>query len=135
MGNQQEILKSINAIPSKDGYYINLETCEIYSTVKSGCFKKLSTYEHYVKNSNKAYMRCRLGKKHYLVHRLVLMVKYNRELLPTETVNHIDGNTLNNNSENLEIATHLEQVAHAVNTGLYCSGDAWYKARGLTRKE
>lgn len=61
------------------------------------------------------------------------MVKYSRVLLAHETINHIDGNTLNNLQGNLEIASHAEQVAHAVQNGLYCSGEEWYKARGLPR--
>ena len=38
----------------------------------------------------------------------------------------------NNVYENLELASHHEQVAHAVQNGLYCSGKEWYKARGLS---
>jgi len=35
------------------------------------------------------------------------------------TVNHIDGNTLNNNAENLEWITLAENIRHGFDTGLY----------------
>jgi len=41
---------------------------------------------------------------------------------------------LNNYLEyNLEIATHAEQIAHAVQNNLYCSGYEWHKAKGLSQ--
>lgn len=53
----------------------------------------------------------------YLVHRLVAKAfvpnPYNKP-----TVNHIDGNKLNNHYRNFEWATRQEQTTHAVNLGL-----------------
>lgn len=37
------------------------------------------------------------------LHRMLAEYKYQRKLLPTEVVNHIDGNPLNNDLDNLEI--------------------------------
>ena len=68
-----------------------------------------------------------------MVHHMVLMEKYGRFLKEGESGNHLDGNTENNSPDNLEIATHAEQVAHAVQNGHYCSGDTWYEARGLSK--
>lgn len=53
------------------------------------------------------------------VHRLVATT-----FLPNpgnkRTVNHIDGNKLNNTITNLEWATHSENTVHAIETGLIC---------------
>lgn len=53
-------------------------------------------------------------KKNFLVHRLVAQAFIpNRNNKPT--VNHIDGNKLNNNIKNLEWATNKEQTYHSIN--------------------
>ena len=57
------------------------------------------------------------NKKRYakMIHRLVAET-YLENI--NEQVNHIDGNKLNNNLENLEWVTASENLAHAVRTGL-----------------
>ena len=57
------------------------------------------------------------GTVHHRVHRLIA-----ETFIPNpdnkRTVNHIDGNKLNNKVDNLEWATHRENLAHARNIGL-----------------
>lgn len=69
-------------------------------------------------DNGQGYLRVQLrgiGKK--LVHRLVA-----EAFLPNpngkEQVNHLDGNKSNNRVDNLEWATHQENMAHADRTGL-----------------
>lgn len=55
--------------------------------------------------------------KRFFVHRLVascFLDDYKQDL----EVNHIDGNKLNNVIENLEIVTKIENIRHAIRTGL-----------------
>lgn len=71
--------------------------------------------------SQTGYWRVALWKhgkgKHFFVHRLVAMA-----FIPNpnnyELVNHIDGNKLNNNVENLEWCNLSQNVQHAYRTGL-----------------
>lgn len=59
----------------------------------------------------------RHDKKVFKIHRAVAETFIpNKEYKPT--INHIDGNKLNNNINNLEWATYSENTIHAVNNGL-----------------
>ena len=66
--------------------------------------------------SNKGYYMVALsckGKSHtYTVHKLV-MEHFNRCSMVGEVINHIDGNKLNNNIQNLEYVTQKENVQKA----------------------
>lgn len=57
--------------------------------------------------------------KTFLVARLVAFTFYNQDINDHNlTVNHIDGNRLNNNLENLELISLKENIQHAFRTGL-----------------
>lgn len=78
-------------------------------------------------------MRVKIDKKLQLLHRVLASIHVGRPLLKSEVVNHIDGNTVNNHLDNLEVVSQRENVQHATANNLYCSGDDWYKARGITK--
>ena len=85
--------------------------------------------------SNSGYKNITLvkGSKYQLfIHRLVAdAFIINNE--NKSTVNHKDGNKLNNNYENLEWATYSENNIHAIHTGLrcmkYCTGENQYASK------
>lgn len=64
------------------------------------------------------YARCNLGKNKKRVHRLVAMAFIpNPDNLPV--VDHIDGDKLNNNVENLRWVTQQENIQSAYDNGLF----------------
>jgi len=130
MGNQQVSQKNQFTIPAMSGYWVDV-LGNIFSN-KRGKIKQLTPYTHKGRG-HKLYLRVKINGKLQLVHRICASAYFNIPIDNIDTVNHIDANTLNNVYGNLELASHHEQVAHAVQNELYCSGDAWYKARGLSR--
>jgi hypothetical protein len=66
-------------------------------------------------------------KKDIRVHRAVYEAWWGE--LGTLQVNHIDGNKRNNSPANLEAVTPLENSRHAVETGLYPTGDRHWTHR------
>ena len=131
MDNQQVSLDNLFEIKVLRGYFHD-GLGNIYSLSKNGHIRKLTLIPHGGK-TRKTYYRVKAAGKLWMVHHLVLMEKYNRFLQKHESGNHLDGDPSNNSADNLEIATHAEQVAHAVRNGLYCSGKEWQLARGLLK--
>ena len=130
MANQQVSLENLYKIPLIPGCYYHDNSGNIYSMGR-GKLKKLSLI-HSGGKTKKTYYRVKVEGRLWMVHHLVLIQKENRLLLPEESGNHLDGNTENNCTMNLEITTHAGQVAHAVQNKLYAHGNAWYVARGLS---
>lgn len=132
MANQQESSDSLGLIeiPGLDGYFTD-GNGRIYSTKRGAVPKLMTDYDHYGNHSSQPHKRLKIGGKLQLAHRVIARVICGRELLASELVNHVDGCTANNSLSNLEIVTHKENVQHAVSNGLYCSGAAWYAARGV----
>jgi hypothetical protein len=91
---------------------------------KSGYYKPEKERILTQRISNKGYLSVTLSKNGQsntkAVHRLLAQA-----FIPNPenkaTVNHLDGNKLNNSIENLEWATYSENAIHAYKTGLYKS--------------
>jgi hypothetical protein len=94
------------------GNYIVYPNGIIYSINSK---KELS--QRIVNNYNTVTLYHNKARKDFKVHRLVAMCFIpNKQNKPF--VNHIDGNKLNNNIDNLEWCTHIENVVHAIKNGL-----------------
>ncbi|QXN60115.1 hypothetical protein KUA24_48 [Vibrio phage HNL01] len=82
-------------IPLDPRYYINI-LGEVFSN-RTGNLKKVS----YQRDISGKYERVCLGKRHYLVHRLVALTYFPIESPETLEVNHITGDKLDNRLVNL----------------------------------
>ena len=131
MGNQQvrQTIQDLLKIPETDYYYADADG-EVYSTKRSSSPKKLAKHRHYGRSKN-PYIRICFESKMQLQHRVVASIHVGRKLFCEEVVNHIDGDTTNNKLCNLEVVSQAENVKHATENNLYCSGDDWYKARDM----
>ncbi len=66
------------------------------------------------------YLTVKIGNRHRFIHQIV--TEHFLGGVPKGlTVNHIDGNKLNNSIENLEYMTRAENIAHAISIGLHVS--------------
>lgn len=135
MGNQQENLEYRDwqelpiEIPSD--YFVD-RYGNIWSMKRGPVAKKLQQWDHFGKSKN-PYKRVKIAGKLMLSHRVIASNIVGRALRKNEVVNHRNGDTLDNRLENLEVVSHRENVAHAVQAKLYCAGEAWYKARGMQK--
>lgn len=91
-----------------DGYLISKDG-GVFS-LKNNRFLKSRVNEN-------GYLSIMLRGKVYKIHRLIA-IAYIPNPLNKKTVNHIDGNKLNNSVKNLEWATHSENNKHAYISGL-----------------
>ena len=131
MGNQQERLDRTSwiAVPEFSGYFVN-EEGDVLSTRRRTEGRLLTQSKHYGRGK-KAYLRLKAGGILWLSHRFIIAAFIGRHLKPDEQVNHLDADTRNNARSNLEVVSQRENVNHAVQAKLYCSGSEWYKARGI----
>lgn len=117
-------------IPGYEGLYQVSTQGNVKSLRRNGNFLK-------PRKDHKGYMNVALTwkckSKHFKVHRLVALA-----FIPNpenkRTVNHIDGNKENNNLENLEWATHSENIIHANKIGLRKVSELQRKAASITGK-
>lgn len=80
------------------------------------------------------------GRSFYMtVHRLVWKV-FNGDIPSGIEINHKDGNKKNNKLNNLELSTKKDNIKHAVENGLYLSGEnhgnsilTWKKVRKIRK--
>ena len=84
-------------------------TIDDYEITRDGhCINKATGHEQKGIINEKGYIRVSIGQRKYYLHRLVAMVYVpNPDKKPC--VNHIDGNKLNNNADNLEWCTSTEK--------------------------
>ena len=133
MDNQQASHDNMFSIPGYDKYFVD-KVGEIWSSARGTELKKLTPHVHYGR-SKSPYLRVRMKGSLQLVHRVVCSAFHKVNLKDMKSVNHINGNTLDNSFENVEVSDHTAQVEHAVKHKLYCHGKKWYDARGLIWEE
>ena len=102
-------------------YFIDKNTFEVYSN-KTGKLKPLkqSFCRDIRKVNPKPYIRVGV-KECTLLHRIIADTFI--KCVDGLTVNHMDGNTLNNSIDNLEVISIEENQLHAKNTGLLPVGE------------
>ena len=104
-------MKNINGFEGR--YQVN-EFGQVYSLLKKKWLKPGLTKNGYlVYNLTPVNIRPQIT---YTAHALVFMHYIGTDY--EGTINHIDGNKLNNHYSNLEVISHSENVRHAINTGL-----------------
>ena len=121
-------MNNLKDIPNYEGLYAATKDGRIFSyakpcSSKKGIFLKLQLMVN-TKNRTTPHKQLLVGlwknkkRKVFLVHRLIAFTYIlNPENKPD--INHIDGNPLNNNVENIEWCTKVENMKHARDTGLW----------------
>lgn len=93
---------------------INNTPILVYETGELVNMKTNRTIKYHI---SKGYKRCRIEAKNFYIHRIIAMCflsNFDKSL----SVNHKDGNKLNNHPSNLEMLTLSENTKHAHITGL-----------------
>ena len=116
-----EIWKPISFIPNLQDWYYVSNYGRVYSRFTGLLIKPNLITSGYLRVSLYGENNTMIP---VLVHRVV-MITFNPIPNPDDfQVNHIDGNKLNNNIDNLEWVTRSENISHAYQTGLKKPGEA-----------
>jgi hypothetical protein len=116
--NEDKINEEWREINLQNLFGIEKEFDKKYYISNLGRFKNSfgSIMENYKVNEN-GYIRVNIYEKTFLLHRLVALT-FLENPENKKTVNHKDGNKLNNGINNLEFATNQEQQIHKFQNGL-----------------
>lgn len=91
-------------------------------TIYRWCDKRVNNYWKIVKNTsnNKGYNKINLNKKDIFRHRIMGFTFRNLDINDTkQLIDHIDGNKLNNNIDNLRVVTHQQNLWNTKAKGFY----------------
>lgn len=107
----------------------------LYQASNFGNIRLLNNNKHLKQGIlSKGYLRVTLSKKSFLSHRIIATT-----FIPNpdnkKCVNHIDGNKLNNNVNNLEWCTHSENMQHAWDNGLHSKNHLFKSVYCIDTKE
>ena len=121
---QERVLERYKSHPRYTRYSLDIESKEVFGIYG----KKLK-----LQVNHKGYLKITIRHEGFskvcLLHRFIYEV-VNRVILdPSEQINHIDGDKLNNEIDNLEVVTCQENINHAWRTGLH----PVYKGDDLTQ--
>lgn len=116
--NEDKINEEWREINLQQLFGIEKEFDKKYFVSNLGRFKNSfgTIMENYKVNEN-GYIRVNIYNKTFVLHRLAALT-FLTNLENKETVNHKDGNKLNNSIENLEFSTNKEQQLHKFQIGL-----------------
>lgn len=115
-------------LASSDGFiYSNSPTYRTTYKGKSIVRSKKTRKIGGSKLSKKGYLRVNMQAKVYFVHTLIALTFLQNEDPSKNQVNHIDGNKLNNNINNLEWVSNSENREHAVKNKLHAFGETLSK--------
>lgn len=110
---EEETTKDWKVIPGFSKYKISKEG-EVCSINRKKLLKKRINSSGYYEITLTGDDGRRISARHHIILAKTFIPNPRNK----KTVNHIDGNKLNNNLKNLEWSTHKEQVEHAVKIGL-----------------
>ena len=117
---------------------------ELYSYSDGKIFHKRETKGNIINNSEVGYVdnhkhlfyrKTKINRRCYKVHHLIWIMHYG-DIPKDKVIDHIDGNGLNNNIDNLRLVTQADNTKNArlyKNNKSGYQGVSWYKNRDMWR--